>query len=65
MKSFLYVFILLALFLMPTHALSAPESIPWRDLGTTEQGILKPLQSQWDELPALRQHRLKKGATRW
>ena len=43
----------------------APVSTPWSALTPDEQKVLAPLHDTWDQLPALKQQRLRRGAQRW
>ena len=63
-KQLLKIQFVLALLLLSEAGL-AQDKISWTDLSMEERQILQQLESQWDNLPAERQQRLRRGATRW
>ncbi|MDD9889454.1 MAG: DUF3106 domain-containing protein [Gammaproteobacteria bacterium] len=66
-KKFIHSLLLFSLLLVSKIAL-AQEKIPWTELSFEERQILQQLQiqeTQWESLPAERQQRIRRGATRF
>jgi hypothetical protein len=53
-------------FCLPLTAIAQDlKPIAWQELNPYEQEILAELKTDWDNLPAVRQHQLQRGAERW
>jgi len=66
-KRFIQSLLLISL-LLTGNSLFAQEKIPWTELSFEERQILQQLQiqeNQWESLPAERQQRIRRGATRF
>ena len=43
----------------------AQDAIPWDALSENERKVLKPFEESWQDLPAQRQQRLRRGVERY